>query len=203
MVELAKRAAERSVGDKAQFIQAHLPTDVQQGDRAHAVPLPSLNIKLRPTIPQHAPGTRVVSPRFTMDDWQADQVDSSKGAPLTCGSCRRKSGGMWKIDVAGGGMRSYEATFTSIPEHRRQRPRERKVVTFTNGKLRGDASRSRSRTARSASSAAAWWATGWKAPSRRRQRHEMDRDATSRARREVTPYLSAGWLRNATGRIRR
>src|SRR6185295_20287657 len=38
--------------------------------------LPALNMKLRPTILQMKPGTRVVSHSFTMEDWEPDEVSS-------------------------------------------------------------------------------------------------------------------------------
>ena len=36
--------------------------------------LPSINMKLRPTILNLKPGTRVVSNTFTMEDWEADET---------------------------------------------------------------------------------------------------------------------------------
>ncbi|HEV7476192.1 MAG TPA: class I SAM-dependent methyltransferase [Burkholderiales bacterium] len=41
--------------------------------------LPALNMKLRPTLLQMRPGTRVVSHSFTMEDWEADEVSSMDG----------------------------------------------------------------------------------------------------------------------------
>jgi len=41
--------------------------------------LPSLNMKLRPTLLQMRPGTRVVSHSFTMEDWEADEISSMDG----------------------------------------------------------------------------------------------------------------------------
>ena len=41
--------------------------------------LPVLNMKLRPTILQMRPGTRVVSHSFTMEDWEPDEVSSMDG----------------------------------------------------------------------------------------------------------------------------
>jgi len=41
--------------------------------------LPALNLKLRPTILQMRPGTRVVSHSFTMDDWEPDEISSMDG----------------------------------------------------------------------------------------------------------------------------
>jgi hypothetical protein len=36
--------------------------------------LPSINLKLRPTLLDLKPGTRIVSNSFTMEDWQADET---------------------------------------------------------------------------------------------------------------------------------
>ena len=41
--------------------------------------LPSINLRLRPTILNMKPGTRVVSNSFTMDDWQADATTTVEG----------------------------------------------------------------------------------------------------------------------------
>jgi hypothetical protein len=81
MVELAKRAAEKEgVAGKAQFVKADIfQTDFSKATVLTMYLLPSLNVKLRPTILNLKPGTRIVSHAFTMDDWQPDQVDSSEG----------------------------------------------------------------------------------------------------------------------------
>ena len=41
--------------------------------------LPSINLRLRPTILNMKPGTRIVSNSFTMDNWQADETASVGG----------------------------------------------------------------------------------------------------------------------------
>ena len=41
--------------------------------------LPALNMKLRPTLLQMRPGTRVVSHSFTMEDWEPDEISSMDG----------------------------------------------------------------------------------------------------------------------------
>src|SRR5688500_7573483 len=113
MVELAKRAAEKEgVAGKAQFMQADIfQTDFSKATVLTLYLLPSLNVKLRPTILNMKPGTRVVSHAFTMDDWQADQVDSADGRTAYLWIVPAKVAGTWKIDVTGSGARSYEATF--------------------------------------------------------------------------------------------
>src|SRR5688572_7280703 len=112
MVELAKRAAEKEgVAGKAQFMQADIfQTDFSKATVLTLYLLPSLNVKLRPTILNMRPGTRVVSHAFTMDDWQPDQVDSSEGRTAYMWIVPAKVAGTWKID--GGGARNLEATFT-------------------------------------------------------------------------------------------
>lgn len=141
MVELAKRNAEKEgVSDKAQFIQGDIfQTDFSKANVLTLYLLPSLNVKLRPTILNMRPGTRVVSHAFTMDDWEADQVDSADGRTAYMWIVPAKVGGTWKIDVSGGPARTYEATF--IQQYQKiggsARAGERSVP-FTNGKLRGE-----------------------------------------------------------------
>ena len=142
MVELAKRAAEKEgVADKAQFVQG----DIFQIDFSKATVLtlyllPSLNVKLRPTILNMRPGTRVVSHAFTMDDWQADQVDSADGRTAYLWIVPAKVGGIWKIDISGAGARSYEATFLQQYQNIAGSAKTGdRVVQFSNGKLRGEA----------------------------------------------------------------
>lgn len=78
MVALARRNAEQAgVSGTAQFIQGDIfKTDFSKADVLTLYLLPSLNVKLRPTILKMRPGTRVVSHAFTMDDWQPDQTDA-------------------------------------------------------------------------------------------------------------------------------
>ena len=138
MVALAKRNAEKEgVADKAQFQQGDIfQTDFSKADVLTLYLLPSLNVKLRPTILNMRPGTRVVSHAFTMDDWEADQVDSAEGRTAYMWIVPAKVGGTWKIDAGG---RSYEATF--LQQYQKvggsAKAGERNVQ-FTNGKLRGE-----------------------------------------------------------------
>ena len=141
MVELAKRAAAKEgVSDKAQFMQADIfQTDFSKATVLTLYLLPSLNVKLRPTILNMRPGTRVVSHAFTMDDWQADQVDSAEGRTAYMWIVPAKVGGTWKIDVTGGGARSYEATFNQQYQNVSGNARaDGKTLQLSNGKLRGE-----------------------------------------------------------------
>lgn len=76
MVELARRnAAEAKVSDLATFEKADLfETDFSKAQVITMFLLPSINMKLRPTLLELAPGTRIVSNSFTMEDWKADET---------------------------------------------------------------------------------------------------------------------------------
>jgi precorrin-6B methylase 2 len=76
MVELSNRnAAAAGVTDKVKFMKADLfETDLSQATVITMFLLPTINMKLRPTILNLKPGTRIVSNTFTMEDWQADET---------------------------------------------------------------------------------------------------------------------------------
>jgi SAM-dependent methyltransferase len=141
MVELAKRNAEKEgVADKVQFMKADIfQTDFSKATVLTLYLLPSLNVKLRPTILDLKPGTRVVSHAFTMDDWQADQVDSADGRTAYMWIVPAKVAGTWKLDVTGSPARSYETTFTQQYQNVGGSAKAGgRNVQFGNGKLRGD-----------------------------------------------------------------
>ena len=81
MVELSKRnASAAGVADKATFVKADLfETDFSKAQVVTMFLLPSINLRLRPTILNMKPGTRIVSNSFTMDDWSADQTATVEG----------------------------------------------------------------------------------------------------------------------------
>ncbi len=81
MVELAKKNAEAAgVAARATFVKADLfETDYSKAQVITLFLLPSINLKLRPTILNMAPGTRVVSNSFTMDNWQPDESQTVGG----------------------------------------------------------------------------------------------------------------------------
>jgi hypothetical protein len=86
MVALArKNAAQAGVTDKATFAQADLfATDFSKAQVLTMFLLPSINMKLRPTILNMRPGTRVVSNSFTMEDWQPDQSETITDCQSWC-----------------------------------------------------------------------------------------------------------------------
>jgi hypothetical protein len=84
------------------------------------------------------PGTRVVSHAFTMDDWQADQVDSADGRTAYMWIVPAKVAGTWRIDAPG--ARGLEATLTQQYQKIGGSARaDGKTVNLTNPTLRGDA----------------------------------------------------------------
>jgi len=81
MVALSKRnAAAAGVGTTANFVQG----DIFQSNFRDATVitlflLPDLNLRLRPTLLDMRPGTRVVSNSFDMGEWTPDQEASAQG----------------------------------------------------------------------------------------------------------------------------
>ena len=77
-------ASELGLTGKARFLQ----TNIFEHNFTDAVVvtmylLPGLNLKLRPTVLDMRPGTRVVSHAFTMGDWEADRTESVAGSNQT------------------------------------------------------------------------------------------------------------------------
>jgi SAM-dependent methyltransferase len=81
MVELSQRNAKKeNVDGKATFVKADLfETDFSKAQVVTMFLLPSINMRLRPTILKMKPGTRIVSNTFTMEDWQPDQSETISG----------------------------------------------------------------------------------------------------------------------------
>ena len=62
------------------FDRRHIfATDFTQANIVTMYLLPSLNLKLRPTLLDMKPGTRVVSHAFTMGDWEPDETATPEG----------------------------------------------------------------------------------------------------------------------------
>ena len=137
MVELSKRNAEKEgVSARATFMKADIfETDFSQATVLTLYLLPNLNLKLRPTILGMKPGTRVVSHAFSMDDWQADQVESVEGRTAYLWIVPAKVEGTWRW----GGARGYELV---LRQHFQKIEglikADNKVAQFRNAKLQGD-----------------------------------------------------------------
>jgi len=113
MVALSERAATKEgVSAKAKFING----DIFQTDFSHATVvtlylLPSLNLKLRPTLLKMKPGTRIVSHAFTMDDWQPDQTENEEGRSAYLWIVPAPVDGTWKVP---GGELTFKQNFQVI-----------------------------------------------------------------------------------------
>jgi hypothetical protein len=131
MVKLSERAAAKEgVTARAKFING----DIFQVDFSHAnvltlYLLPSLNLKLRPTILKMKPGTRIVSHAFSMDDWQPDQTDNVEGRTAYLWIVPAPVEGTWRWSVAGAGQKEYELTL------RQQFQQVEGLVKLDNGRM--------------------------------------------------------------------
>ena len=103
MVALSNRSAKREgVSDKAKFIHGDIfKTDFSKADVLTLYLLPSLNLKLRPTILNMKPGTRVVSHAFTMGEWEADETGTADNRTAYLWIVPAKVEGNWKLEGVG------------------------------------------------------------------------------------------------------
>ena len=110
MVKLSQRNAEKEgVAGKVKFQQADIfVTDFSQATVLTMYLLPNLNLKLRPTILNMKPGTRVVSHSFTMEDWQPDETSSVDGRNAYFWIVPASVGGVWRLGING---QTHEVTF--------------------------------------------------------------------------------------------
>lgn len=107
LAELAKRnAAEAGVAAKATFAHGDIfQSDFSQATVVTLFLLPGLNIRLRPTLLDMKPGTRVVSNSFNMGDWEPDDtVTVTEGCTSFCRAylwiIPAKAGGKWQMGAS-------------------------------------------------------------------------------------------------------
>jgi len=106
MVALSKRLAQQEgVGSTAKFVEGDIfKTDFKHATVVTLFLLSDLNLKLRPTLLDMKPGTRVVSNTFTMGDWKPDQtqaITEKDGCNAYCTAhlwiVPAKVGGKWRL----------------------------------------------------------------------------------------------------------
>jgi hypothetical protein len=104
MVALSRANAKKAgVSDRATFVQGDLfQTDFSKATVITMFLLPSINLRLRPTILNMKPGTRVVSNSFDMGEWEPDQTaDASDDCRSYCRALYwvvpAKVAGTWKV----------------------------------------------------------------------------------------------------------
>lgn len=98
-------ANEVGLAGKARFLQANIfEHNFTDAAVVTMYLLPGLNLKLRPTVLDMRPGTRVVSHAFTMGDWEADRTESVAGSNQTIylWIVPAKVAGSWTITPSSG-----------------------------------------------------------------------------------------------------
>lgn len=103
MVGLSRRNAARAgVADQVTFVQGDIfETDFSKADVVTLYLLPTLNLRLRPTILQMKPGTRVASHQFSMGDWEPDQRVTLSGRDALAWIVPARISGGWDVTVDG------------------------------------------------------------------------------------------------------
>lgn len=98
--EAEANAKAAAVSDRVTFEQGDLfKKDISNATVLTMYLLPRVNLRLRPVILDTlAPGTRVVSHAFSMDDWQADRSDYVSGTFVYLWIVPAKVEGRWEID---------------------------------------------------------------------------------------------------------
>jgi len=133
MVALSERAAAKEgVSAKAKFINGDIfQTDFSRATVVTLYLLPSLNVKLRPTILKMKPGTRVVSHAFTMDEWTPDQTENVEGRTAYLWIVPAPVDGAWKMP---GDELTFKQSFQVITGTLKQGGKESTIK----GQLSGD-----------------------------------------------------------------
>ena len=134
MVALSKRnAIEAGVADKATFVQGDIfQTDFSKADVVTLFLLSSLNLKLRPTLLDMKPGTRVVSNTFDMADWEPDE---SISASQECSSfCRAM---LWIIPAKVGGTWQMGKNDLTLTQNFQMLTGNVNAAPISNAKMRG------------------------------------------------------------------
>ena len=94
----AQRAKKEGVADKVTFVNGDI--FVEDFSKATVVTmylLPTLNLRLRPTLLDMPPGTRIVSHAFNMQEWEPDQTSMVGGGSAFMWIVPAKVAGEWTI----------------------------------------------------------------------------------------------------------
>jgi hypothetical protein len=119
MVALSERnAVKEGVAGKTKFIHGDIfKTDFSRATVLTLYLLPSLNVKLRPTILKMKPGTRVVSHAFNMDDWTPDETAEIDGSMAYLWIVPARVAGTWRWNGSGSGSRGVALTIKQHYQH--------------------------------------------------------------------------------------
>jgi SAM-dependent methyltransferase len=98
-----RRALAQGVPGRARFLRGDIfETGFSDATVVTLYLLPSLNLRLRPTLLGMRPGTRVVSHAFGMDDWAPDEVSRAEGRTAYLWIVPAAVEGSWRVDLQGG-----------------------------------------------------------------------------------------------------
>jgi SAM-dependent methyltransferase len=98
-----RRARAAGVAGKARFVQGDIfETDFSEATVVTLYLLPSLNMRLRPTLLGMKPGTRVVSHAFGMEGWPPDETSRAAGRTAHLWIVPAAVEGSWTVVLDGG-----------------------------------------------------------------------------------------------------
>lgn len=93
-------AAEQGVADRVKFIQGDIfATDFSDATVVTMYLLPNLNLRLRPTLLNMRPGTRIVSHAFTMEEWRPDDRADVEGQYAYFWIVPARVAGSWRFQI--------------------------------------------------------------------------------------------------------
>src|SRR5688572_17677364 len=103
LVRVAREtAAAQGVAQLASFVQQDLfETDLSRATVIALYISPGVMTRLKPRLAQLAPGTRIVSHQFTLDDWEPDETIRVEGRTAHLWVVPASIGGTWRIDIPG------------------------------------------------------------------------------------------------------
>lgn len=106
-----RRAREAGVGGRARFVRGDIfETDFSEATVVTLYLLPSLNMRLRPTLLRMRPGTRVAAHAFGMEDWEPDESSCADDRTAHLWIVPAAVEGPWQLVLDG--QRSLEVVFT-------------------------------------------------------------------------------------------
>lgn len=99
IAEAEQNAEMAGLTDRVRFVEGDLfEQDISSASVLTMYLLPRVNLRLRPVILERmAPGTRVVSHAFTMDDWEADHSEMVQGSYIYLWIVPARVEGQWEV----------------------------------------------------------------------------------------------------------
>lgn len=134
MVALARsNATAEGVSDRAMFEQGDLfESDFSKAQVITMFLLPQINMRLRPTILNMTPGTRVVSNSFTMEDWEPDQSERIEECTSWC------TAHLWIVPASVAGTWQLPQGVLALTQKFQMVSGTLGATPLTAGRLRGD-----------------------------------------------------------------